>query len=110
MSRASTNQTRGAAFRAAYDAEFEPSTPADAVILDRCVALLDQLEAMERRVADDGFTVKGGNGQPAAHPLIAAVRAHSAEVARLVRQLGLEPETIHTTRARAAANARWSKS
>jgi phage terminase small subunit len=101
--------TAGAKLRAAYDADFEPSTPADAVILDRACALLDAIEQMEARVQADDFVVIGGNGQPTSHPLIASIRAHTAEVARLVRQLGMEPESATTTRARRAANARWHR-
>jgi P27 family predicted phage terminase small subunit len=101
--------TAGQTFRSAYDEAYEAETPADTVILDRVCALLDQLERMEAQIGDEGLTVPGSKGQPTAHPLLAVVRGHSTEVARLVRALGLEEESPTTMRARAAADSRWRK-
>jgi P27 family predicted phage terminase small subunit len=100
--------TAGAAFRAAYEAGWEPDTPADSIVLDRACALLDAIESMEQQVAQDGLIATGASGQPVAHPLLAVIRAHSAEVAELVRALGMKPDDIRTSRARAAARARWA--
>jgi hypothetical protein len=99
----------GEDLRKAFERDFEPETPAETVILDRACALLDQIAKMEEQLETSGYVSPGGNNQPVASPLLAAIRAHSAEVSRLVRQLKMEPEDIRTTRARTAANARWQK-
>lgn len=61
--------TAGETFRAAYEADFEPSTPGDAVVLDRICALLDQTEQMEAQVTTDGYIVLGGNKQDRDHEM-----------------------------------------
>ncbi len=99
----------GERFRQDYDAAYEPEHPGEGVILDRVLALLDQIAAMEDALERDGYVAAGGNGQPVASPLLPAIRAHSAEVSRLVRQLRMEPESITSTRARHAAEVRWAK-
>jgi len=95
--------------RESYRASFEAETPAEEVILDRACALLDQIAAMERELEATGYVAKGGNGQPVASPLLPAIRAHSAEVSRLVKALGMTPESIATVRGRKAAQVRWAR-
>src|SRR4051794_28493421 len=99
----------GKDLREAYEEQFEAETPAELVILDRAASLLDQLAEMERELEATGYLAKGGNGQPVASPLLPAIRAHSAEVSRLVKALGMSPESIATVRGRKAAQVRWAR-
>jgi hypothetical protein len=101
--------TAGEAFRARYAEQYEPDNVGEDVLVNRIAALLDQIQRMEVQLEADGFTVLGGNQQVASHPLLATVRAHSSEVARLLGRLDLKPEAIASTRARVAADARWQK-
>ena len=100
--------TAGEAFRQRYSEVFEPEHVGDELVLDRIVATLDRIEAMEARIEAEGFTTVGGNRQLVVHPLVSAIRSDTEAVAKLVRQLQLEPEGIATMRARKAANVRWA--
>jgi phage terminase small subunit len=99
----------GADLRKAYEEAFEAETPAELVILDRACALLDQVSQMEAELEATGYLTVGGNRQMVSSPLLPAIRAHSAEISRLVRALGMTPESIDSTRARRAAEVRWAR-
>jgi hypothetical protein len=95
-------KTAGQQFKEAFQRDFTVETPADAVVLDRCCALLDQVEAMEDELERRGFD----------RVLLASIRGHSAELARMVKRLGMEPPETDPRKlaGKRAAEARWRKS
>lgn len=97
----------GSDFRDRVEAGFEDIDAAQQVVIDQVVRMLDELETMESTLETDGLTCTGGNGQLAAHPLVAASRQHRVAIGQLVGKLGIEPESPGTHAARKAANARW---
>lgn len=105
--------TAGARFRGAYEEQYEPDGLGDQALIDRVCALLDRIEHHEARIEADGSLVTGSTGQQVAHPLLAVVRADETLLAKLLKELRLsldpKPENIHSTRARAAAEARWAR-
>lgn len=44
---------------------------------------VQEIGEMEAAIERDGLTVPGSKGQPRAHPLLAELRAHRAELRRL---------------------------
>jgi hypothetical protein len=102
--------TPGAAFREAYEADFDSSTPSDGVLVHAIADSLDLIAALEERVSQDGLTVTGSAGQPVAHPLIAELRQQRAALARLLSALGLEdaPAMTFSQRQRQIAQKRWN--
>ena len=89
--------------------ELEPHH--DLVLLAACEAWT-RMEQARRAVDAEGPFTTNRYGQLVAHPGIAVERDCRLTFARLVRQLGLddEPETTATSRARHAAESRWSHS
>ena len=76
----------------------------------------DMLARIEAALADAPLTVKGAQNQLVAHPLISEARRSRAQIAALLRAIGLEDPTLargsgrgsrtSSTQARAAAAAR----
>jgi len=52
----------------------------------------DSAASMRRQIKQEGETVTGSTGQPAAHPLIAAEGAAQKRIASFLKQLGLFDE------------------
>lgn len=86
-------------------------------ILEDACREVDLIERLEKKISSPGFNLEGvgSMGQPVASPLIQEVRQHRALVAKLLKSIELPEEegsaaTTRSTRARAAANARWRMS
>ena len=82
-------------------------------VLERACRALDRIAAMEEELGDR-VTATGSMGQVVVHPLIPEIRAHSALVATLMRQLKLPdgPDgdaTGETNQHRTAAESRWAR-
>jgi hypothetical protein len=84
------------------------------VLLESACRLVDQIDAMQAALEEQGPIVKGSRGQPAASPLLREIRAHDLAVTRILRTLmAAMPEEedgkrlTPTERGRKAALARW---
>lgn len=93
-------------FRSEFLTEYELPDAGARRIFEIACATLGEIERMERRIADDGETVKGSRGQPAPHPLLAAVRSHRDAFVRLVKELEGPAESASAA-GRALAGKRW---
>lgn len=78
----------------------------------------DLVDKLERALKDAPLTVKGSMGQTVAHPVLQEVRQHRATLHRMMGQLKLPDAPAaprqgskgsNSDRARAVANARWSR-
>lgn len=82
------------------------------VLMDAC-AEADLIDDLSVAMEGEPRTVTGSQGQLVIHPLISEQRQHRMALASLLKQLRLPDEADSTearsTKARAAANARWSK-
>ncbi len=85
-------------------------------LLHECCRIIDELDSLRAAIVSDGVTVKGSQGQPVAHPALAAASSHRALLARLLSALNLpyaDDESVLLSpgqvRARTAARARWGK-
>ncbi|MDJ0454404.1 hypothetical protein [Gordonia amicalis] len=82
------------------------------VLLDAC-AEADLVDDLAAAMQDQPRLVKGSQGQSVINPLISEQRQHRMALASLLKQLRLPDEAdsaeARSTKARAAANARWSK-
>lgn len=83
-------------------------------VLERACRAADRIEAMEAELGDQ-VTSTGSMGQTVVHPLIPEIRAHSALIAGLLRQLKLPDDPAspgagsgETNQHRAAADSRWA--
>lgn len=78
-------------------------------LLDQACHCLDELAAIDDALRGEPMTVRGSNGQPRPHPLLAEARAHRALFASLCRQLALadtdEDDTTAAQRRSAAGRA-----
>lgn len=87
------------------------------VLLERACRAADRIAEMEAELAEGGVTSRGSMGQTVVHPLIPEIRAHSALVASLVKQLGVPDDpageapvaTSRSAAARKAAQSRWGQ-
>lgn len=85
-----------------------------AVLHDAC-RTADIIDAMESAWASQGFpmTSKGSMGQEVAHPFLSELRQYRSARASLLKQLRLpdggESADDRSSKARDAANARWSR-
>ncbi|KWT62849.1 hypothetical protein ADL21_06290 [Streptomyces albus subsp. albus] len=84
------------------------------VLLHEACRLVDDIDAMQAALAEQGPVVKGSRGQPAASPLIRELRAHKLAVTRILRTLmAAMPEEEEgerltaSQRGRKAAVSRW---
>jgi hypothetical protein len=68
---------------------------------------MDELEALETDVRDQGSTIKGARGQVIAHPALAAIARHRTMLAKLLAALET-PET-QSQQATRAARTRWQR-
>ncbi len=106
---------RGAAFWRATVAVFALNE-SESRLLHECCRIIDELDQLRAAIVADGVTVKGSQGQPVAHPALAAASSHRALLGRLLAQLNLpyeddESVLLSPSRARSstAARARWAK-
>lgn len=82
-------------------------------LLERACRATDRIASMEVELGDR-VTATGSMGQVVVHPLIPEIRAHSALVASLMRQLKLPDdgsdagEAGQPNQQRAAAQSRWA--
>lgn len=87
--------------------------PASLTGLYEACALLALAESYSDRVSADGPVVKGSQGQPVAHPLVAEVRAHRTAALSALRALGLGARRGSVQSASGAgsslASARWGR-
>lgn len=83
------------------------------VTLEKACRAMDRVQRMESELGD-AVTATGSMGQVVVHPLIAEIRAHEAQIATMLRSLKLPdlehgaPEETASTKARSAAQTRWS--
>lgn len=90
--------------------EFRPD---EVTLIERAARAADRISAMESELGDSLLSV-GSTGQLAVHPLIPEIRAHTALVASLLKQLNLPDEdsasgeSSRSTSARKAAQSRWA--
>lgn len=84
------------------------------VVLEKACRAADRIAVMEGELEGSTFMVKGSMGQPVVNPLVGEIRAHEAQVQRLLSSLKLpdDPagaaEKPRSTQARAAAQSRWA--
>lgn len=87
-------------------------------VLRQACATADDLARIESELAVvDRLVVKGSQGQPVSHPMLAEARACRAQIAALLARLDLDPPAEEaapkvkgaprSVQARRAANARW---
>jgi len=57
-------------------------------LLELCCCI-DELDRLEREMAEQPATVRGSRGQPVAHPLLAEIRAHRLVATKIQRPLDL---------------------
>ena len=82
------------------------------VLADAC-AEADLVDDLAEAMAGQPRLVRGSQGQQVINPLISEQRQHRMALASLLKQLRLPDEAdsaeARSTKARAAANARWNK-
>ncbi len=99
--------TAGDKFKRDFLAEFQSDRTVDLQAVDVAAALLDEIEAMEAKIAEDGLVVDGSQGQPVAHPLVAQVRLHRKSLTDLLRTL--TPDGSASNAGRSLAQKKWQK-
>lgn len=93
--------------------ELVPSASEYRYLLDSCREA-DVIAGIQAAFEGQPHVVKGSQGQPVAHPLLAELRQHRATLAQLLARLKYEPPDAgkqhrwDSTDARAAAQARWA--
>ncbi len=106
---------RGSAFWRATVAVFELNDSESRLLHESC-RIIDELDQLRAAIVAAGVTVKGSQGQPVAHPALAAASSHRGLLGRLLAQLNLpyeddesvllSPSRVRSTR---AAQVRWAK-
>jgi hypothetical protein len=92
--------------------ELEPTAQERRYLLDACREA-DVIASIAAAFAGEPHVVKGSQGQPVAHPLLAELRQHRATLSQLLARVkttepvASEPHRWTSTDARNAANARW---
>ena len=102
--------SRGRRFWRSVALEFEPSASETELVTEVC-RLLDEIDVLEAGVREQGVTVTGSRGQPRPHPSLSELRQHRLAVGRLLAQLNFPDADVDsptTSRARKAAESRWS--
>ncbi|NYG05718.1 hypothetical protein BJ986_000205 [Phycicoccus badiiscoriae] len=93
--------------------------PDEVLVLEHAARTVDLLARIDEALVSAPLTVKGSMGQIVEHPLVSESRAQRATLARLLAQLKLldsdDARVVavagrRTSRARAAAQARWQPS
>jgi hypothetical protein len=90
------------------------------VLLAETCRGLDELDVLRRAIKREGYTVRGSEGQPRAHPALAELRQGRGELRRLLDALSIPGAPAGTSagdgvvsltsrRAQKAARARWAK-
>jgi hypothetical protein len=86
------------------------------LLLEVC-RTLDTIEALSGAIETDGLMITGSQGQLVLNSAVAELRQQQSSYARLVTMLNLGEAAdgssvvqVTTSKARAAANARWSRS
>jgi P27 family predicted phage terminase small subunit len=59
--------------------------------VEQCARAYDDLAVFRAKVAEDGLTVEGYNGQTTAHPLISEMRKCEDTIRKCLSQLGFSP-------------------
>lgn len=83
------------------------------VVLEKACRAMDRVVAMEAELGG-AVTATGSMGQVVVHPLIPEIRTHEAQIKTLLQSLKLPDteagaaEEPRSSRARAAAQSRWS--
>lgn len=83
-------------------------------LLRECCATLDEIDGLQKVIADEGLSVTGSEGQPRPHPALSQIRASRTLVGRLLAQLSLPDEdggalpSAVVARAKRAAQTRWA--
>lgn len=86
--------------------------PDEITVVERACRAADRINAMEAELGS-AVTALGSMGQMVVHPLIPEIRAHTALLASLMKQLNLPDEdsvageSPRSTQARKAAQSRW---
>lgn len=108
--------TRGRAFWRTTVADFELDEHELRLLHEAC-RMLDTIDELDAQMKADGVMAAGSQGQPVLHPAVAERRQQQLALARLMATLNLDAtdDTAGLVReasakARAAADARWSKS
>jgi phage terminase small subunit len=89
--------------------------PDELELLVEICRLLDQVEALQAVLEQDGLTATGSVGQVRVHPAVGELRSSRALLGKLLAQLELpdpEGESLSTptqARARKAARSRWER-
>jgi hypothetical protein len=106
---------RGKALWQSVIADFDLSEGEGALLLEGC-RCLDDIEALQRAVADAPMTTIGSRGQDVVHPLRAELRSERLLLAKLLSQLDVPLPDVGpgkwdglsaSSRARKASRARW---
>jgi hypothetical protein len=104
--------TAGSEFRARVAAhlELEDSDVMWGALLDEAVSVMDTIERLEARIAQDGDVVPGSRNQPTAHPLLNEVRQQRAALTKMLTTLGITDDGENfNERQRKYAQKRWNK-
>jgi hypothetical protein len=88
--------------------------PGEYPLLSAACHQADKMASLEACIRRDGATVRGSKGQPRLNPAIAEVRQGRLAMARLLSGISMPneagaPQTIRQTRAKHAADVRWSR-
>lgn len=79
----------------------------------REIDLIDRMEDLLAPTASKTMIVKGSMGQKVSHPHLSEIRQHRATLNSLLKALGMLDAVAEgqerSSRARVAANARWSR-
>lgn len=109
-------KSRGRALWKDLTGTFEFDSQELDLLLEIC-RTLDTIEALSGAIEADGLMITGSQGQLVLNSAVAELRQQQASYARLVTMLNLDAAAsgasvvqVTTLKARAAANARWSRS
>ncbi len=107
---------RGAAFWRATVGVFALNE-SELRLLHECCRIIDELDLLRTAIVADGVVTAGSQGQPVAHPALAAASSHRALLGRLLAQLSLpyaeeesELRSPSQVRSATAAQTRWARS
>lgn len=104
---------RGAEFWRSVESAYELAIRDEPVLLEVC-RCLNEIDRMERVLAQDGPMAIGSTGQDIAHPLLPSLRAHRLVLDKLLVLLALPDvagavaPSLRQRSAKAAASVRWA--
>ena len=104
-------QTRGEAFRARVEAEYELG-PDELELLTEAGRMLNLLEALHEAVEEDGPLIRDAKGNLTTHPAAVEARQVRESLRKTLHALGIPDEAgenVRTRSARAAADRRWRR-